>query len=127
MRQPCECAADQGRFLFRFDVIGGRWRGAADVARAVERDLAPPFAEMIEARIAGDLVHPGGESGAVLVSVTIAQDAEEHVLNEVFSRAAIGGHAQVEVIERGLVTLEQNTELAGIAIAHQLHDLLVRR
>ena len=95
--------------------MAASWSCCAESAKVVgargsevNGDSGRTLANLIDAGVAGDLVHPGAEVGAGTIGLAIAEDAEEDFLDQVFADGAVLGHFGVEVEERGLVAVEQH-------------------
>jgi len=58
--------------------------------------------------ISGDLIHPYREFALSSVSLSVLQDAQKDVLNQVFADTPISGQAQEEIKELNVVFLEQD-------------------
>ncbi len=82
-------ALEELRFLLAF---GGVARACWRAWLGGERRFGAHFADLVEARVARDLVHPGAECGAGAIGLAIAQDAEENFLDEVFADGAVLRH-----------------------------------
>ena len=82
-------ALEELRFLLAFGgVARACWRARLDG----ERRLGAHFSDLIDARVARDLVHPCAERCAGAIGLAIAQDAEENFLDEVFADGAVLRH-----------------------------------
>ena len=84
-----ERALEELRFLL---ALGGVVRAGWGKRFGGERRLGTHFADLIDAGVARDLVHPGAECGAGAIGLAITQDAEKNFLDEVFADGAVLRH-----------------------------------
>ena len=106
-------------------LLGGVGREIGAIGSADERGFGAHLADLVEAGVARDLIHPGAECCARAKGLAIAQDAEENFLDEVFADGAVLRHFGVEVEERGLIAVEQHAQHLHFTVAYLEHHVLV--
>ena len=89
--------------------------------------LSQPFllSIMVDVDIAGNLIHPGGKFAIAVKSVTIAKNAHEHVLNQIFTDRRVVCQPIEKAEKRFVMPLKEQTQLIDITGFHLHHQCLV--
>src|SRR5229473_1868773 len=98
-------AMQQFRFLLPLRGIG-RIHGGRHLR--FEGNLRACLAKMVDARVACDLIDPRAKGSAGTIRLTMAQDAQENFLDEIFAEAAIAGQLAIKIEQRRLVAIKQH-------------------
>ena len=86
---------------------------------------AVTFSEVIGGAVAGEAIHPGGETAVVAVGVAVFQHALEDGLRDVFGGGAVAGVFDEETKERAVVALEEFAERIEFAVADGEHERVI--
>ena len=79
------------------------------------------FLQVIETGIAGNMKHPGREMAIITIRLSIFQNAEKHILHQIFRNRSITEHPAEEVEQRGVIAVEQDAEFADVTVAYGVH------
>ena len=77
--------------------------------------------KIVRAGVSRDLIHPRDEAVGFLIGISIFQNPNEYVMNEVLAGNAISGEAAEEIVEGIAVPLIQNLQLVEIAFPDGYH------
>src|SRR6266513_446608 len=105
LRQLLERTVQQFGFLLLLRRIRGKNGGQHF---GLESGLPGKLTEMIDARVACNLVDPSAERGAGAVALAVFQDAEEYLLDKVFAQRPVARQLRIEIEERRLVAIKQH-------------------
>ena len=92
----------------------------------VDRCIGRAALEVIGAHVARNPIQPGLEAPLVTPRRAVFQHADEHVLHEVLGRGGVARHPGEKVEQRAVVPLEKDPKLGDVALAHRIHECLVR-
>ena len=80
---------------------------------------------MIGPHVSRDAEGPRVEAAVGAERVAVLEDANEHVLDEVFGHRPVARHARQVVEQLAVVALEQGRQARRVAGAHGKHQVLV--
>jgi hypothetical protein len=121
-------AFKENRLLFMFEILTRKWCSALKRLNRLVRQIGFGFVlfEVIETGVARDPKHPCLEPALVTKSVTVFQDPEEHVLDQVLCETSASRHTEKEVAKGAVVPIEQDAQFPEVAIPHGQHQHFIR-
>src|SRR5437588_62647 len=110
-RQEVELSQLLERELQEFDFLaflGGIGRENRRKHFGLKSFFPRKLAEVVDAGVARNLVHPSAKRRSRAVTLAVFQDAKENLLDEVLAQCSVACQLRIEVEERGLVAVKQH-------------------
>lgn len=122
-RQAQQCLPQEADLLPPF---GRNARSRRNLPIVRDRDFPPPFAPLVVVRVPGDSVHPGSKRRSRLVGVPIAKNPPKDFLNQVLGTGPVTRHPDIETVQGGMMTVEENGQFPRVSRANSLHHGFIR-
>src|SRR6185503_20487136 len=87
--------------------------------------LLPMAAVIVDPGIPGDMEHPGLEPALVPKCLSVLEDAEKNILDQIVGNRLASRHPKEEIEERSMMPVEQNAQSGRIPVSHGQHEVLV--
>jgi shikimate kinase len=124
-RQRQQCLTQSCFLLLPFEFLVREGASVDNIEIVLQQRFGTMFSEEIRSRVAGNVVHPGAESAVVTKALSIFENSEEHVLNEILRNGAVARQSAEESEKRLVMPIKEETELSQVTVPYCEHQSFV--